>query len=53
MPITDEDSLAVLDAIGSQPTDSTYLPLTRQVISTIRVETYGAEYLDPETLERK
>ena len=51
--IADEDSLKVLDAIGSQPTDSTYLPLTRQVISTIRVETYGVEYPDPETLERK
>ena len=51
--IQDEQSLAVLDAIGSQPTDSTYLPLTRQVISTIRVETFGVEYPDPETLDRK
>lgn len=49
----DEQSLAVLDAIGSQPTDSTYLPLTRQVISTIRVETFGVEYPDPETLDRE
>ena len=51
--IQDEQSLAVLDAIGSQPTDSTYLPLTRQVISTIRVETFGVEYPEPETLDRK
>lgn len=51
--IADDASLAVLDAIGAQPTDSTYLPLTRQVISTIRVETFGVEYPDPETLERK
>ena len=51
--IQDEQSLAVLDAIGSQPTDSTYLPLTRQVISTICVETFGVEYPEPETLDRK
>ncbi len=49
----DEQSLAVLDAIASQPTDSTYLPLTRQVISTIRVETFDADYGDPVTLERE
>ncbi|MBR1822064.1 MAG: peptidylprolyl isomerase [Clostridia bacterium] len=49
----DEASFAVLDAIASQPTDSTYLPLTRQVIATIRVETFDADYGDPETLERE
>ncbi len=49
----DEQSLAVLDAIASQPTDSTYLPLTRQVIGTIRVETFDADYGDPVTLERE
>ena len=49
----DEQSLAVLDAIASQPTDSTYLPLTRQVIDTIRVETFDADYGDPVTLERE
>ncbi len=49
----DEKSLATLDAIASQPTDSTYLPLTRQVIATIRVETFDAEYPDPETIERE
>ena len=49
----DDQTLAVLDAIASQPTDSTYLPLTRQVISTIRVETFDVDYGEPEKLERK
>ena len=49
----DAVSLDTLDAIGSQVTDSTYLPLTRQVIATIRVETFEADYGDPETLERE
>lgn len=49
---SDAQSLETLDAIASQPTDSTYLPLTRQVIGTIRVETFGADYGDPVTLER-
>ena len=47
----DEQTLAVLDAIGSQPTDSTYLPLTRQVIRSIRVETFGVDYGDPKTIK--
>ena len=47
----DEQSLAVLDAIASQPTDSTYLPLTRQVIRTISVETFGVEYDKPEIIK--
>ena len=51
--IADEASLAVLDSIASEPTDSTYLPLTRQVISTIRVETFDVDYGEPEKLERK
>ena len=51
--IADETSLAALDAIASQPVDSTYLPLTRQVISTIRVETFGADYPEPEKLDRE
>lgn len=50
--IADEESLAVLDAIASQPTDSTYLPLTRQVIDRIRVDTFEVEYPDPETIKR-
>ena len=51
--IADEQSLAVLDAIASQPTDSTYLPLTRQVIASVRVETFDVEYDEPVTMERK
>ena len=47
----DAQSLAVLDAIASQPTDSTYLPLTRQVIRTIHVDTFGVEYEDPVTIK--
>ena len=47
----DEQTLTVLDAIGSQPTDSTYLPLTRQVIRSIRVETFGVDYGDPEKVD--
>ena len=50
--IQDEESLAVLDSIASQPTDSNYLPLTRQVIQTIRVETFDVDYGDPETIKR-
>ena len=50
--ILDADSLAALDAIASQPVDGSYLPLTRQVISSIRVETYGREF-EAMTLERK
>ena len=49
--IVDEESLATLDAIAAQPTDSSYLPLTRQMIGTIRVETFDVEY-EPETMER-
>ena len=49
----DAQSLAVLDAIASQPTDSTYLPLTRQVIRTISVETFGVEYDDPVTIKNE
>ena len=49
----DAQSLAVLDAIGSQPTDINYLPLTRQVISTIRVETFDVDYGDPATIKRE
>ena len=48
----DDQTLATLDAIASQPTDSTYLPLTRQVIQSVRVETFGVDYEEPEKLER-
>ena len=49
--ITDEASLATLDAIAAEPVDSNYLPLTRQVVSTIRVETFDVDY-EVETMER-
>jgi len=51
--IADNESLAVLDAIASQPTDSTYLPLTRQVIRSISVDTFGVEYPKPETIKEE
>ena len=51
--IADDASLAVLDAIASQPTDSTYLPLTRQVIRTIRVETFDVDYPEPEKIKKE
>ena len=47
----DAQSLSVLDAIAAQPTDSTYLPLTRQVIRSISVNTFGVDYGEPETIE--
>ena len=49
----DTESLAVLDAIAAQATDSNYLPLTRQVIATIRVQTFEVDYGDPQTLVRQ
>ena len=51
--VADDESLAVLDAIASEPTDSSYVPLTRQVISSIRVDTYDVDYDEPLTLERR
>ena len=51
--VADEDSLKVLDAIASEPTDSSYVPLTRQVIASIRVETFEVEYPEPVTLKRE
>ncbi len=51
--VADEDSLKVLDAIASEPTDSSYVPLTRQVIASIRVETFDVEYPEPVTLDRE
>ena len=49
----DDQTLSVLDAIAAQPTDSTYLPLTRQVIRSIHVETYGEEYGEPEKVKEE
>ena len=48
----DAESFATLDAIAAQPVVGSFVPLTRQVISSIRVETYGEKY-EAETIERK
>lgn len=42
--IQDADSLAVLDSLATQPVDGSFRPLTAEVISSIRVETYEVEY---------
>lgn len=47
----DEQTLAVLDAIASRPTDSNYLPLARQVIRSISVNTFGVDYGDPQIIK--
>lgn len=39
----DEATLGVLDEIASQPVDGYYLPLKRQIISTIRVNTHDVD----------
>jgi peptidyl-prolyl cis-trans isomerase B (cyclophilin B) len=49
----DEQTLSVLDAIAAQPTDSNYLPLTRQVIRSISVDTFGVDYGEPQTIENE
>ena len=49
----DEQTLSVLDAIAAQPTDSTYLPLTRQVIRSISVNTFGVDYGAPQKIENE
>jgi len=49
--ILDEESLNTLDELASQPVDGYYEPLYRQVIKTIRVDTFDAEY-NPVTTER-
>ena len=50
--IMDEDSLGVLDDIGSRPVDGNYVPLDKIVIQRIRVETYDVDY-EPQTLNKK
>ena len=50
--IMDEESLNVLDDIGSRPVDGSYVPLDKIVIQRIRVETYDVEY-EPQTLNKK
>ena len=49
--IADEASLEVLDEIATEPIDGNYLPLYRQVISSIRVDTFDVEY-EPQTTLR-
>lgn len=49
----DEQTLSVLDAIAAQPTDSNYLPLTRQVIRSISVDTFGVDYGEPQKIENQ
>ena len=50
--IMDEESLNVLDDIGSRPVDGSYVPLDKIVIQRIRVETYDVDY-EPQTLNKK
>ena len=45
----DEETLATLDAIASQPVDGYYLPYKRQRIQTVRVNTHDVE-LKAETI---
>ena len=42
--IMDEQSLATLDAIAAQPVDGNYVPLNRQIIESIRVDTFDQKY---------
>lgn len=50
--IMDEQSLAVLDDIGSRPVDGSYRPLEKVVIQSIHVETFDVDY-EPSKLEKK
>ena len=50
--IMDQESLDVLDDIGSRPVDGSYVPLDKIIIQRIRVETYDVEY-EPVTLDKK
>ena len=49
--IMDEESLAVLDAIGSTPVDGNNQPIDRIFIDKIRVETFDVDY-EPVTLDK-
>lgn len=51
--ILDEQSLNVLDDIGSRPVDGNYRPLEKIVIQRIRVETFDVDYGDPAVLDKK
>ena len=50
--LADAASLETLDQIGSRPVDGSYVPLDRIRIQRIRVETFEAEYPDPETFKK-
>ena len=47
----DEATIAVIDRIATEPADESCRPIRLQVITSIRVETFGVEY-EPQTLER-
>lgn len=49
--IMDEESLAVLDDIGSKPVDGSYVPLDKLIIRSIRVKTFDVDY-EPTTLDK-
>lgn len=49
--IVDDESLAVLDDIGSQPVDGNFVPLEKIVIQRIRVKTFDVDY-SPRTLDK-
>ena len=50
--ILDEQSLQVLDDIGSRPVDGSYVPLDKIVIQRIRVETFDVDYGEPVKLDK-
>lgn len=50
--IMDQESLDVLDEIGSRPVDGSYVPLDKIIIQRIRVETFDVEY-EPVTLKKE
>ena len=51
--IMDQESLDVLDDIGSRPVDGSYVPLDKIIIQRVRVETFDVEYADPVILDKK
>lgn len=50
--ILDEQSLQVLDDIGSRPVDGSYVPLDKIVIQRVRVETFDVDYGEPVKLSK-
>ena len=49
--IMDEQSLAVLDNIGSKSVDGSYVPLEKLIIKNIRVKTFDVDY-EPQKLDK-